>query len=93
MGKRNIRNRMRLISDHGQKCPVCGRPFSPKINAGNSPSRDHIVPKVMGGQTSTKNLQVICRDCNHLKGSAAIQLTDLEIDQSTLALLYSKIKK
>ena len=43
----------------GQPCVVCGTPYRIKC--------DHIIPYSRGGDSTRKNLQPLCHDCNHFK--------------------------
>ena len=45
-------------------CPACGKQF--KIE---DMEADHITPWSAGGKTVAANCQMLCRDCNRLKGS------------------------
>lgn len=38
-------------------------------NHGNEPTLDHVVPLARGGTHTSGNLQLLCRDCNTLKGT------------------------
>lgn len=44
-------------------CPKCSKKFAYDEMAG-----DHIKPWSLGGRTEYSNLQMLCRDCNSLKG-------------------------
>lgn len=39
---------------------------------------DHLIPKSIGGSNSMKNMQVLCQNCNGLKGSSIVE-QDLEL--------------
>lgn len=45
----------------GMPCVVCGVPYFIKC--------DHIIPVAHGGDGRESNIQPLCHDCNHIKGS------------------------
>lgn len=49
-------------------CVYCDRPTRHDGPVGLRPSKDHIVPKVLGGHMP-HNLVVACLDCNRIKGA------------------------
>jgi 5-methylcytosine-specific restriction endonuclease McrA len=48
----------------GLPCPVCGEAMLPPLR---TPSIDHIVPLLQGGDSSPSNLRCICLACNAAK--------------------------
>jgi len=48
----------------GYPCPVCGIAMVPPLR---SPSVDHIIPVLQGGQSTPSNTRVICKRCNETK--------------------------
>lgn len=68
--KREISERLRfsvLLRD-GFRCQSCGR--SPLKSPGIELQVDHIVPWSQGGETTARNLQAKCKQCNQGKGNA-----------------------
>lgn len=53
-----------------EPCAYCDRPMD-MTGAQNwaARTRDHIVPKLLGGTRHPLNLVDCCKECNHLKGS------------------------
>jgi len=71
--------RKRVFRESDYKCSKCGiRGFEKRFPRGGHGfythlngvylSIDHIVPKSKGGSSERKNLQVLCTNCNSLKG-------------------------
>jgi hypothetical protein len=58
-----------LIKKYGEKCKYCGCTSMLQV--------DHIFPKLYGGKTVMKNLQLLCHTCN------ATKRDNLIIDQPT----------
>ena len=54
--------RLAVWQRDGGRCRDCGSDFDLQY--------DHIIPFSLGGATSTKNLQLLCGDCNRAKGAA-----------------------
>lgn len=55
----------RLLSKQKFKCNLCGG----NIEDFDLLEVDHIIPKVLGGSNSSKNLQLLHRHCHHYKSS------------------------
>ncbi len=53
-----LRTKLEVCAD---PCRVCGVPYGLKC--------DHILPVARGGGSDRANLQSLCHDCNHIKGS------------------------
>lgn len=53
------------------QCPMCRGIMRPWRAAGLNPSVDHINPRAWGGNNSTENLRLMCRQCNSLRGSVS----------------------
>lgn len=45
-------------------CPICGKHYELEEMEG-----DHIIPWSKGGRTVVENLQMLCKNCNRMKGS------------------------
>lgn len=54
----------RLRAAYGECCANCG--------AGDSLVLDHIVPIAKGGRSHVDNLQLLCAECNRIKGKLVI---------------------
>ena len=52
------------------KCMLCGA--SPATDSKVTLHADHIIPASKGGETTLKNLQTLCKDCNLGKGAKSI---------------------
>lgn len=68
---RELRERL-VKAAHGTACPMgCGRTLDATAPKG-TPSKavlDHIIPKVLGGQSTEENARVICDACNSSRGA------------------------
>ncbi|MYD10004.1 MAG: HNH endonuclease [Chloroflexi bacterium] len=53
-----------LAAEHGERCANCGAPDNTVL--------DHIVPIAKGGRSRYDNLQLLCAECNRVKGKLAI---------------------
>lgn len=62
----------RLLELKGKHCFYCGVEteisHDPRKNH-LAPTRDHIIPKALGGSNKIKNLCVACFRCNNLRGT------------------------
>lgn len=54
----------RLRAEYGEGCANCG--------AAENTVLDHIVPIAKGGRSHYDNLQLLCAECNRIKGKLAI---------------------
>lgn len=54
----------RLAADYGERCANCGA-FETLV-------LDHILPIAKGGRSRYDNLQLLCAECNRVKGKLAI---------------------
>jgi hypothetical protein len=55
-------------------CAYCGNMFpTEKL------TRDHIIPKSLGGKDIWTNVVTACKPCNHRKGSKTLEQTNLEL--------------
>ncbi len=55
---------LRLAVEGGERCANCG--------AGEKLVLDHVTPIARGGRTELGNLQLLCAECNRLKGKLMI---------------------
>lgn len=53
-----------LWTAKGGLCALCGQPM-PLADA----SRDHVIPRSMGGSSSARNLRLTCTACNNARGN------------------------
>ena len=53
-----------LADEYGEACANCG--------AADSLVLDHIIPIAKGGRSALENLQLLCAECNRLKGKLVI---------------------
>lgn len=55
-------------------CPYCGRLMKRRIKGKpvrrETETRDHIVPRCMGGSDAGENLRAVCYECNQLRALA-----------------------
>ncbi len=65
---RHERWHRQLAEDFGEGCANCG--------ATDSLVLDHIVPIAKGGPSALDNLQLLCAECNRLKGKLVIDCRD-----------------
>ena len=55
------------------QCSVCGETDLEKL------SIDHINPVSLGGTNDINNLQVLCKECNSLKGAAILSNDEIKM--------------
>jgi 5-methylcytosine-specific restriction endonuclease McrA len=64
--RENIRKanveRLKVFVRYGFRCGYCGKKFPQR-----QLTRDHVVPKSKGGQTTPENLAASCKPCNNRK--------------------------
>lgn len=60
-----------LAEWHGKPCPYCENVML--IGTARPPTRDHVVPKRMGGTLSDRNTLIVCRPCNGDKGDKTLE--------------------
>lgn len=97
--------RMRNFAHHGVACVECGRVGTqfriqpsnnsqPHLNLfsedGVLMTRDHIVPRVLGGPDTLDNLQTMCAPCNEQKGGRPLWSAG---DQELLARLDAELER
>ena len=72
----------RLLFDKQQgKCVYCGNDY-----LYNELQVEHMIPKVLGGEDSVRNVQLACRRCNQAKGT----MTDIEFRRKHASYLPQK---
>lgn len=59
-------------------CHICGKSVAQKRNRGNNPgrlapTRDHVVPVVLGGRNSSDNLRLAHKICNEKRGALPVE--------------------
>ncbi len=54
--------RLAVFERDGGRCVECGSNFDIQY--------DHVIPFSMGGASTVENLQILCADCNRLKGAS-----------------------
>ena len=60
--------KMRAYERQHHQCPLCLQRGIDMEYAYEDMEGDHIVPWSQGGHTTDENLQMLCKDCNRLKG-------------------------
>lgn len=60
----------RLRAEYGDGCANCG--------ASNVLVLDHVIPIAKGGRSQYENLQLLCAECNRIKGKLAIDCRALK---------------
>lgn len=55
----------------GRPCPYCGETMAKQGDM--RPSRDHVIPRSLGGQLSGWNRLVCCVGCNNTKGDLTLE--------------------
>lgn len=58
----------RLVKMYGGKCHYCNR-LTNRSEQNRYPTRDHIVPKAMGGPNAMDNYVLACLGCNNDRGT------------------------
>lgn len=69
----NLSNKTLFRRDH-HICAYCGNEFS-----ADKLTRDHIIPKSLGGKDIWVNCVSACKPCNHKKGSKTLDQTNMEL--------------
>lgn len=69
---RQNRKRLKIIERDGDKCWLCGEPFSNK--PGRKPSLDHVIPKSQGGTAKLDNMKLAHSRCNYKRGNMLMDL-------------------
>jgi len=63
-----------LFRRDGHRCMYCGFEFNDV-----SLTRDHIIPKVQGGEDCWRNVVAACQRCNHRKGGRTPEEAGMEL--------------
>ena len=71
LGYGNKRIKKVLGKIYGNKCMFCGK---------EEITIDHIVPRSKHGTIDLRNLQLLCKTCNNLKGSRTIDFRPFKIE-------------
>lgn len=61
--------RARIFRRDNYTCKGCGKQFDHSDWKGKGLTIDHVIPVSKGGSNRDHNLQTMCSDCNHKKGS------------------------
>lgn len=60
-----------LARYHGTPCPYCEKPMI--IGTLRRPTREHKMPKHMGGTLNGSNRLIVCHPCNNDKGGKTLE--------------------
>lgn len=60
---------MRLSEAQNHRCCYCSGEMTFDLHKDTSVTRDHVIPRVFGGQTTWENLVAACCKCNHTRGN------------------------
>lgn len=66
LNRRRAAWRTELVARYGERCLNCGHSNPEELVL------DHILPVARGGHSEPENLQLLCRECNRLKGKLVI---------------------
>lgn len=82
-----------MVAVSDEKCPYCDRVMDVTgAQLWSTRTKDHIVPKVLGGDNHPLNVTFCCRHCNQLKGgSTPGMLRELAREMHGKAVLIDKI--
>ena len=53
-----------ILKRHGKRCFYCGEPLTKETM-----TRDHFIPKSLGGDDTPENIVPSCGECNHRKAN------------------------
>lgn len=75
----------RLVKDYGEKCNGCGVEFEAR-----NLQIDHIIPRAKGGGDYYENYQLLCGNCNSIKGARPMEYLRAKIKRR-VALMGQEI--
>jgi hypothetical protein len=64
---KKMRRKLRLIEEHGDRCPYCGIDLLRDVQTMISATVDHVKPVYLGGPGDIENERVVCASCNSIK--------------------------
>lgn len=59
-----------LAEHHGKDCPYCGEMML--LGSRRRPTREHVIPRHLGGTLSSWNKLIVCDPCNNDKGGKTL---------------------
>ena len=90
-GKISEAVKLELVAKQGDSCNFCGEE---NLAETRKISFDHIVPFDRGGSGDIKNLQILCRSCNSIKGTRTQkEFEDYMRKRKELPVMLSDIAK
>lgn len=69
--------RIVLLKRAKSKCKICGKHLTFRTMCG-----DHVYPWKLGGPTTLKNGQALCKKCNKLKGNKVYKKVKPQLEQN-----------
>jgi 5-methylcytosine-specific restriction endonuclease McrA len=76
-----VRRQVAILRErYGDNCWLCALPIDFAITDANDPmrySRDHVVPRVLGGGSTVANMRLAHRQCNSRRGPRTPLMTRL----------------
>ena len=71
--KEELFDKFKSCYDAGLNCFYCGNVMELKWGSELSFTWDHTIPRKAGGKNITKNIELVCRTCNFLKGDMSVE--------------------